>query len=581
MLTEGRIASFIAENNLPFSLSKSLVDLIKATCPNNSAENNMLHELKMSATKCTNIIRQGLGFRFSKELIDRLKVTKFSIIPDETTDVSGDKQLAICVVYFDYEKFESVTSFFDMVNVHKCDSVSLYEAIKKCFEDKSIPLINIIGFSSDTCNVMFGETLSVVALMKSEFPNITFVKCNCHMIHLCMSHACLKLSTSLEDLCRNVFNHFSRSSLRQHDLEEFQKFLDISPHKMLAPGQTRWLSLEACVARLLEQWDALVLYFTALVDEKRDPSYTTKSILKSLKNAFIKAQLQFLQVQLRRANEFNTMFQSNKPVLLYLHDQVKKLLKDIMSDFIQISCVRECDPFTLDVYNTRYHVPISQIYLGINATDTLSDSAVSKDREGMTKFKKGCQEFLLELINQIRRRFKTESFKILDFLIPENALNLKPSSLRNVFKSFPVLNDLFDKEEVDLEWRHLALHGGMMNGEDAAEFWKQQLSVKKINGQMKYPNLSKVVGYCLALPNSNAAVERLFSHVRLIKTDVRNSLKSSSLNSLLHVKNGLKIAGISAHELILDDRLKYAMSGVKSDATDDECKNILKEKFRK
>lgn len=158
MLTESRIATFLAEKNLPLSLSKSLVDLIKATCPANTMEKDVLHQLKMSATKCTNIIRQRLGFSFSKELIDRLKVTKFSIIPDETTDVSSDKQLAVCVVYFDYEKYESVTSFFDMVMAQKCDSVSLYAAIKKSFEEKSIPLHNIIGFSSDTCNVMFGET---------------------------------------------------------------------------------------------------------------------------------------------------------------------------------------------------------------------------------------------------------------------------------------------------------------------------------------------------------------------------------------------------------------------------------------
>lgn len=73
-------------------------------------EKDVLHKLKMSDTKCTNIIRQGLGFRFSKQLVDRLKVTKFSIIPDETTDVSSDKQLAVCVVYSDYEKkYESVT----------------------------------------------------------------------------------------------------------------------------------------------------------------------------------------------------------------------------------------------------------------------------------------------------------------------------------------------------------------------------------------------------------------------------------------------------------------------------------------
>ena len=97
------------------------------------------------------------------------------------------------------------------------------------------------------------------------------------MIHLCASYACLKLSTTLEDLCRNIYSYFSRSSLRQKELREFQEFVEIKPHKLLGIGQTRWLSLEACVG-FLEQWEALCLYFTSVVNEKKDPSYTIESI---------------------------------------------------------------------------------------------------------------------------------------------------------------------------------------------------------------------------------------------------------------------------------------------------------------
>ena len=84
----------------------------------------------MRATKCTNVIRQGLGYKFSRDLVDNLKQTKFSIIPDETTDVGSQKQLAIGVVYFDQDTFE-VTGFPDMVIVQKCDAETLYSAIKQ------------------------------------------------------------------------------------------------------------------------------------------------------------------------------------------------------------------------------------------------------------------------------------------------------------------------------------------------------------------------------------------------------------------------------------------------------------------
>lgn len=253
------------------------------------------------------------------------------------------------------------------------------------------------------------------------------------MICLCVSHVCLKLSTSLEDLCRNIFSHFSHSSLRQHELKEFQNFLDLSPHKMLAFGQTRWLSLEACVGRIFEQWDALTLYFTSFISECRDPSYVTESILRSLNNVFIKSQLQFVQVQLHRVNAFNTLFQSANPKLQYLHDQVTKLLKELMGDFIQLDVLQNCDPLSLDVHNTSFHVPVLQVYDGINATDTILNSPVCKDTDGVKKYKLSCKAFLIELVEQIHSRFETKSLKSLSFLIPNNALNLKPSSLRGVF----------------------------------------------------------------------------------------------------------------------------------------------------
>lgn len=67
MLTESRICAFIAENNLSFSLSRPLVDLIKVTYPSNTRDRETLQQLKVSATKCTNVIRQGLGYyRFSR-----------------------------------------------------------------------------------------------------------------------------------------------------------------------------------------------------------------------------------------------------------------------------------------------------------------------------------------------------------------------------------------------------------------------------------------------------------------------------------------------------------------------------------
>lgn len=120
---------------------------------------------------------------------------------------------------------------------------------------------------------------------------------------------------------------------------------ELKPHKLLGIGQTRWLSLESCVRRVLEQWDALRLYFTGVVAEKKHPYYATDSILDGLSNKYLKAQLEFLSVQLHRLNEFNTLLQSEDPVLHLLRDELHKLLKNMLSGFVKMDVVRTCDTY--------------------------------------------------------------------------------------------------------------------------------------------------------------------------------------------------------------------------------------------
>ena len=148
---------------------------------------------------------------------------------------------------------------------------------------------------------------------------------------------------------------------------------------MLSFGQTRWLSLEQCVSRMLEQWDALTLYFSSIVTEKRDPLYVTDSILENLKNPFIKAQMEFLQVPLHRTNEFITLFQSDQPLLHALHEKVCQLLKELMSDFVKLDVIRNCDVLTLNARSKLVQVSTVDVYVGINATKTLKIVCGDKD----------------------------------------------------------------------------------------------------------------------------------------------------------------------------------------------------------
>ena len=161
--------------------------------------------------------------------------------------------------------------------------------------------------------------------------------------------------------------HFGRSTLRQKDFKQFQGFVQEQHHKMLKLSQTRWLSLESCVTRIR-------LYFIVFVADGKDPSYTTESILKGLSKKFVLAQLEFLSAQLHRLNEFNTMFQTTAPLMLHhLRREVRRLLQDILSDFIAIDVVRKQDPLTISVDCIDIRVPLDNMYMGILATYSLHE----------------------------------------------------------------------------------------------------------------------------------------------------------------------------------------------------------------
>ena len=106
---------------------------------------------------------------------------------------------------------------------------------------------------------------------------------------------------------------------------------------MLAPSQTRWLSLQAWVDRILNQFDALKHYILVVATE--DPKYSNERISISLNNMFTEAYLEFLSYQLDRINYVNRLYQSEKPVLHLLKDQVEELIRRIAEDFMEIAYV--------------------------------------------------------------------------------------------------------------------------------------------------------------------------------------------------------------------------------------------------
>lgn len=122
-------------------------------------------------------------------------------------------------------------------------------------------IADILGFAADSTNVIFGTNCSEVSKIEVVNPNCVFVKCVYHSVALAVSYACKELPRNIEQVVKDVYNYFSHSSKRQREFIEFQDIVGSDNHNILRHYEIRCLSLHACVNRIIEQWDALKLYF--------------------------------------------------------------------------------------------------------------------------------------------------------------------------------------------------------------------------------------------------------------------------------------------------------------------------------
>lgn len=234
---------------------------------------------------------------------------------DESTDISAEKSTCIVVRYYNEESESIVSSFFELVNLFtnnvECATAEvIFDAILKPFTSHNIPLTNIIGFGLDGCKTMMGDFNSVKSRFLSTCPGIHITKCICHSLHLCASEASKELPRNVEDLAREIFSFFKNSAKRKAIFQGYQRFLDLDVHRMLHPSQTRWLSLHPVVNRIIEQWEALLLFFTDMVVQERISS--TDRILYYLNDVQVKLFFLFLDWILPKFNSLNAYFQTEK-----------------------------------------------------------------------------------------------------------------------------------------------------------------------------------------------------------------------------------------------------------------------------
>lgn len=534
---ELKLAAFVAEHDLSFNVMEHLPKLLRSICK----DSEIATGVKCSRTKTTEIITNTIGPYVLNNIVKDLNKTFYSVIIDETTDISTKKCLAVLVRYF--KNNAVVDSFLGLLELENgSTAANIFNCLINHLISAGIKIENMAGFAADNCATMMGQLNGVQALLKNRLPHLVVVGCSSHSFNLCSSYACAKIPKSVEDLVKDIYAHFAHSSKRINTLQEFQTFCELKPHKILRPSETRWLSLQHVVDRVLEQYEALILYFTNSAFEEGSDKIDT--ILSALNNKINKMYLQFLSYTLKLVNTINIEFQSEKPRLHQLLPRVSSTYRQILKNYLKIDYVNRTELSKISVRNPENFVALENVYFGFKVQETISNNTQLHPKH-LHDFRINCLNFYIELAVQVKNRFPfgNELYTQLTWLDPQNIFSdNKASSIIPLVRKFPNMVNENILESINTEWRSLSeLPVNKFNKDMELEELVTELgSCKNGFGEYIFPNLYTYLKNILSLPHGSASAERIFSSLNIIKRKNRNCLNISTCHNLLLTKEMMR-----------------------------------------
>lgn len=294
------------------------------------------------------------------------------------------------------------------------------------------------------------------------------------------------------------------------------------------------MSIEAAIVRVVNQWDELKLHFDFARREER--CYTAKQLYSMLCDKKNYAFLIFLKHILKEVQCVNKNFEAETK-------DPTKLLKDLVHLTESLS-----SKVVIPGRRVKENEDIQRFldpnpFLGFEFENQLKEGNFPDEHD----IRKRCIEFVVGLVKELRSRLpdNVQVLSLMSTLSASECLKpVKPGVL-------DLANIFVGNEEVltriDFQWRKLH-HTVWTKPHDTLQLWAEVAEYKDATGENPYKDISDLALTVLSLPHSNADVERVFSHMNIVKTKLRNRMSNENLRALLAVKYGLRRVGKCCHD---------------------------------
>ncbi|KAL1379496.1 hypothetical protein pipiens_014859, partial [Culex pipiens pipiens] len=325
-----KLCLYGVEKNLSFTALETLVPVVQSICK----DSKIATTLRLHRTKATCILHNVTGETQKQRLINIMRRTYFSIIVDESTNISTEKVLCIVVRFYDEEVDRVRDAFYDLLEIADGKAETLYAAIRDSFVKNKIPYtIFLLGLACDNANVMTGSNHSLFTLLRNDCPHIVLIRCVCHSMALCASYAVSKLPEYLEQTMKDIYGYITASPARLQQYKEIQELLEHNPTRVPRLHDIRFLSRGNVVSQVLKRYNALQIFFGFAANV--DKLSSAIKVKNALEDPITLLYFEFLNFVLPLVDGINKLFQAERPEVISMLSVLTGKIKQILGYFVE------------------------------------------------------------------------------------------------------------------------------------------------------------------------------------------------------------------------------------------------------
>ena len=245
------------------------------SCPRNA---------KYTSHRIQNELINLCGNQIRNKIIASIKAAGiFTVLADETADISCTEQVAICMRYTVKadKMYTAQEDFVAFLPTRDTTGETLSNMILTQIAQWGLDAANIVGQGYDGAGNMSGRTRGAQARISSQYTAAAYVHCKNHCLNLAIIHTCKQcIVANMFTALREVLYFLTSSPKR------LQVYLDSTgssgPH-LQRMCETRWSQHAECVNQCIDNFTTILAALSQLCnDNDQNTSSTASSLLKAM-----------------------------------------------------------------------------------------------------------------------------------------------------------------------------------------------------------------------------------------------------------------------------------------------------------